>query len=263
MLNSTWKRIYSQVLLLAVIAGIALPVGAQNAGGEASVGPDPIFDKHERMWKKWILCPRVADGLPNHRAIFCATSKDNKHWFVSKEPALVTLSDSWDANCPESFDVAEHRIGGIQKFVLVYSVRDKLSAAGGRTTSIGLALSSDGRHFEKLSAAQSPYGLEGLLMRPEHRLANGCESTEATILGPRITSVNGNLSLCYGELGYDSKNVPVAACVASASSSDGVFWRKSESCKLSLQFKPGQVSEAGLKHSLTKYSMAYKQTAVY
>lgn len=261
MLNALWKRICSRVLLFAAVAGIGSPGLAQAAGGDATIGSDAIFDKHEKLWKKWVLGSGVADGATGNQAIYCATSKDNKVWSVSTEPAL-TLSDSWDASCPESFDVTEHRIAGAQKFVLVYSVRDKLSTVA-NATSIGLALSSDGRRFEKLPAANSPYGLPGLLMRPEPRLSNGCESTQATILGPHISSSKGRLSLCYGELGYDSRHVPVAACVASARSSDGVSWRKNDTCKLSLEFKPGQVSEAGLKHSLTKYSMAYKQTGIY
>lgn len=262
MLNTLWKRICSRVLLFAAAAGIGSPALAQAAGGDVTIGSDAIFDKHEKVWKKWVLCSGVADCEAGKRAIYCATSKDNKDWSVSKEPALTTLSDSWDASCPESFDVTEHRIAGAKKFVLVYSVHDKHSASAS-ATSIGLALSDDGRRFEKLAADKSPYGLAGLLMRPEPRLSNGCESTQATILGPRISSSKGRLSLCYGELGYDSRHVPVAACVASARSSDGVSWRKNDSCKLSLEFKPGQVSEAGLKHSLTKYSMAYKQTGIY
>lgn len=262
MLNAWWKRICSRVLLVAAAAGIGSPGFAQAVRCDATIGSDAIYDKHEKLWKKWVLCSGVADGAAGKQAIYCATSKDNKVWSVSTEPALTTLSDSWDANCPESFDVAKYRIAGAQKFVLVYSVRDKLSKVA-NATSIGLAFSSDGRRFEKLAAAKSPYGLPGLLMRPEPRLSNGCESTQATILGPRISSSKGRLSLCYGELGYDSRHVPVAACVASARSSDGVSWRKNDSCKLSLEFKPGQVSEAGLKHSLTKYSMAYKQTGIY
>lgn len=262
MLKASWKQICSQVLLIASIAASGSPAGAQTVSGDVASGSEAIFDKHEKVWKKWVLSSAVCENFAGKHAIFCATSRDKKVWSVSKEPALSTLSDSWDAGCPESFDVTEHRIGGARKFVLVYSVRDKLST-GGNATSIGLALSSDGRHFEKLAADKSPYGLAGLLLRPAARLSNGCESNQVTILGPRISSTKGSLSLCYGELGYDAKQVPVAACVASASSSDGVSWRKSDSCKLSLEFKPGQVSEAGLKHSLTKYSMAYKQAGIY
>lgn len=252
---------FSCLAALLLAAGGFEPFAFAQAENSSSViSSEPIFDKNEKLWKKWSWCkgPSGSD-----KGIYLASSKDNLNWSITERPALSLSTADWDSGTVESVDVAEHKTPNGRQYVLVYTVSDSISTFASGASAVGLALSKDGKHFEKLPAEKSAYGLAGMLMRSENKLSNGCESNQSTVLGARVTSVNGTLSLWYGELGYDRHKVPVGACVASASSQDGLTWKRSDECSMSLQFPPGHVSEDGLKTSLARYSMAYKQSKVF
>ena len=252
--------------VLAVLLAFAAFMPLASTATDATTGDlssTSVFDKHERTWKKWFLKTLTDHDHGQKSGVYCATSLDNRIWKIEDAPAFV-LSDGEGFASLESFDVARHKTRSGSQYVLVYSLTEiEANSANSAASSIGLALSTDGRHFEKLSADKSPYGVPGLLFRPSARLSNGCTAERSSLFGPRIISANGQLSLWYGELGYDLQKQPVGACVAQASSSDGVTWQRNDDCKLSLHFKSGKANEDELRNTLAKYSLALKESQIF
>jgi hypothetical protein len=245
---------------LALLIANVLPLPVNGADCSASgLATAPMFDQQDRIWKKWILKSTEVERLSTD-GIYCATSADRVNWTVDRTPSISFAANSWDSGEIQNFDIAQHRSPEGMKYVLVYSASAERRADN--CFSIGVAMSTDGRNFERLPSSRSPYSVAGLLFRPEAQLANGSHARRASMVDPRLTSLKGSLSLWYGQVGYDSSEKPVSACVVGADSADGLSWSKADDCKMSLSFRPGSCDDTKVKNTLLRYSIAYKEVSM-
>lgn len=161
---------------------------------------------------------------PRHR-IFYAESKDGISWTLQAEPALSSKVDAsnWDDTTVETPTVLlDPNAAADWRYVLIYGGgNDHEFMIAGRTGwQLGLAFSPDGRHFTRISAADSPYAgkatpftrIDGLLLMGKD-LFPGFAGTEPIVSGavadPELSLVDGTYHLFFGALGIDASGAPV------------------------------------------------------
>lgn len=166
---------------------------------------DPFVLFDEGFYKMWFSC---SDGeLPQ---ICYAESNDGLKWSSRAAPVLkVGISGSWDDYNSEVPTVIKD--GDLYKMWYAgYSRREP------NQYHIGYAISQDGVTWTRLSAAESPYNKEGLVLMYD----NTREGEINSIADPTVVKINGTYHLWYNGFGA------TMLAVSHAISQDGIHWKR-------------------------------------
>jgi predicted GH43/DUF377 family glycosyl hydrolase len=218
-----------------ITAGIPVYPGGPTAISVSD--PDVIYDEISGAFRMWFAVAYF-DGPAGNEELFTAVkhaeSQDGFSWTVSDEPALTaaTSSDAWDYTSTETPSVVVDPNASAEN-------RYRLYYGGGNVNvdplgdyprfQIGCATSTDGYTFTRISATDSPYGEEGLVLRVEDSLpaysgTSGGEVTTGAIADPEVELVADEFLLWFTVIGLDSSDNDVAGGIGLARSTDGVLW---------------------------------------
>jgi hypothetical protein len=217
--------------------------GTKDADGryELSLGdPKVIFDDDDHLYKAWWstgLATTFGASDPV-LVIKYADSTDGVHWNVQAEPAIEShvATGDWDYTHVETPSVIKDASAPAdRRFKLYYSGGNKQLKAADATFpwyEIGLAFSPDGRHFTRLSNAESPYAgqtippytnLEGLDLYWKDALPSVSGATDGVVADPDVVLVNGVYRLYFSSYAVNG-STPLLFGVSTATSTDGIHW---------------------------------------
>lgn len=258
------KKQFSILLLMIIMPGLANLVQAEDVpppisgwvkhsgnpviqpesipapeGGIYPVMADPtvLFDEGKfKMWFGYGGLDNAADMSSVRVRVGYAESQDGINWTVVSAPALDTGS-GWDRTNAETPSVvmdANAAPGDPRRYRLYYAGLDhelekqpfeKLVEIG-MVYGIGLAFSSDGKNFTRLPAEESPFGAEGLVLKPDTPALDRETCDFINVADPHVLYHNGEYHLWYTSMCIVPAEGRGYFSIAYATSSDGIHWNK-------------------------------------
>lgn len=210
-------------------------------GGPTAISvsdPDVLYDPLTETWRMWFAVGYF-DADQFFAAIKAAESSDGFTWELDEELALdhAGATDAWDYTSTETPSVViDPHAPAEERYRLYYSGgninQDPLGDDYPRFQ-IGAAHSPDGRSFTRVSAADSPYGEDGLVLRVEDSMpayAPGGSGSDVGIVttgvvgDPELALVDGELLMWFTVIGLDADDGDVDGGIGLARSSDGISW---------------------------------------
>lgn len=209
-----------------------------SSGGKAFSMADPfvMYDQGQfRMWYGYGALDTPGDEHSLRLRVGYAESADGKNWKASG-PALTTTGTGWDRTNVETPSVVRDDNlpdGHPRKYRLYYAGIDeeinkdfgKLLEAG-MGYGIGLAFSPDGRTFTKLPSAESPYGQDGLVLKPNEAKVDKDVSDFIHVADPHVVKKDGKYHMWYTSSQHAANADKVTLAIGYATSSDGIRWTK-------------------------------------
>jgi len=214
---------------------LVLPFGAMMEGETDLAIADPvvIHDDDDGLFKAWwsttLIGPNGPDAPPVMGIRF-AESPDGYSWTVQRALAFsASLAGArWDKTHVETPYVIKNESNPPERrFMLYYSGgnEDLCTVGDAPCYQIGLAFSSDGRHFTRLPASESPYGQAGLVLRGDEVLASAPGIALGIVADPTLLlEPDGALRMWMSSYAEDSGHEVLAFGVSHASSIDGIHW---------------------------------------
>lgn len=230
----TWER-YAGNPILTTHDLPAPPRGQLIALGDPSV----IYDAVARKYKMWFgyggLDSRTDLSTVRIR-IGYAVSDEGRRWQTVAVPALDAGS-GWDrtnAETPAILKDDNLPSGHPRKYRLYYAGLDQAVEQlpldqllkKGMAYGIGLAFSSDGKSFKRIPASESPYGIEGLVLKPNTPLLGQDNWDLINVSDPHAVFANGIYHLYYTSMSFTARPEQTYFAIAHATSNDGIRWTK-------------------------------------
>lgn len=194
--------------------------------------PSVLFDEEENKWKMWVAVGWF-EGEQFKTGIKYAESSEGTSWSIHPEICLRPSSSpsSWDYTSVETPMVV--KVEGNpsdKKYLMWYS--------GGNITvnplgedyprfQIGLAYSSDGITFNKISEPESPYQQEGLVFKVEDAFPSFPSVETGIVADPSVIYENGVFKMWFTSIGLTINDEDVDGGVGYAESVDGINWTAS------------------------------------
>lgn len=191
--------------------------------------PDVIYDESLGLWRMWFAASYF-EGDDFFTGIMHAQSVDGLSWSVSPGLALshAASATSWDYTSTETPSVViDPAADPGERYRLYYSGGNvNVDPLGGYPRfQIGAAVSADGYTFTRIAAAESPYGVSGLVLRVEDTLpAYAGQVSTGVAADPEVKRANETFQLWFTIIGLDSTDADVAGGIGFATSTDGVWW---------------------------------------
>ena len=193
----------------------------------AIADPDMHWDATANLWQLYYHGPRATSyAAPNTQTITHATSPDLAAWTVQDAPALAVNPDggAWDHTNTETPTVVENPDApAAQRYLMMYSgAAGQLGTTGITNYAIGAAFSADGVTFTRVAAADSPHGMDGLVLTGADAYPS---ATGAIVADPELAYVAGTYHLWFSS--YACTGSPCTATaygIGHATSSDGIHW---------------------------------------
>lgn len=202
---------------------------------------DPSLLYEDGKFKMWFGYGGV-DVYPDLNTLRVRTayaeSQDGVTWTVVSAPALdVGSSTAWDKTNAETPSVMKDETlpdGNPRKYRMYYSGLDraieklpfdKLLEVG-MGYGIGLAFSSDGKKFTRLPSLESPYGVEGLVLKPNVPKESGDQWDIIHVSDPHVLVKDGKYHLWYTSFSWKEKENQSYFAISYATSDDGIHWTK-------------------------------------
>ena len=189
--------------------------------------PDVLFDENLGLWRMWFAVSYFEPAGDFFTGIMHAESADGFSWDVTPGLALAHAADSsaWDYTSTETPSVViDAGADPAERYRLYYSGGNIQTSALGDYPrfQIGGAVSADGYTFTRIAAADSPYGVEGLVLRVEDSLpAYAGRATTGVVADPEARIGNGSYELWFTVIGLDSQDRDVAGGIGFATSPNG------------------------------------------
>jgi hypothetical protein len=235
--------------------------GQAFTDGKMSVAiadPDVRWDAAAARYELYYGAPHAtAFAEPAEPVIRRAISPDRMTWTVDDAPVLraATEAEAWDRTHVEAPSVVYNPAAPPERrYLLMYA-----GAAGpfpfpGHASpayAIGAAFSADGISFQRVPAAMSPHGKDGLVLTGLQAYPT---ATGAAVFDPEVALVGGVYHLWFGSFacgGPTCANLTERG-VAHASSPDGIAWTIEEAPVRSL-----------LRASIDRTSGGRKPSVIY
>lgn len=224
--------------------------------GVAVADPTVLYDDGEQKWKMWFATfwNDPSFGNQPRLGVKYAESGDGVRWAVQPGLALepgANASD-WDYTNTETPSVVKDPSAPAdRRYKLWYSGANYktspcASKGPGYDTlySIGMAVSPDGKRFRRISAAESPYGVPGLVLKTADALAPGylgMPVTRGVLADPEAVLKDGKLYLWFSSIALADCET-VAAGISHATSTDGLRWTRHPDNPLPTLHRPDRVS---------------------
>lgn len=175
-----------------------------------------------------------------------AVSPDLAAWTIDETPSLAASSDAaaWDHTNTETPSVAYNPDAPAdRRYLLMYSgANGAFPGYPFPGYSIGAAFSADGTTFTRLPAAESPHGMEGLVL-------TGLDVYQQAgiVADPEVVLVNGTYHLWFSSFACDGTNCSTVRDygVGHATSTDGVHWSVAEAPVRSLLRASADLTSGG------------------
>jgi len=187
---------------------------------------DPDLRWDGTQWVVYFHGPHAPSfGAAGTGMVRRAVSPDLGSWTLDETASLATSSDTaaWDHTNTETPSVvfnpdapADHR------YLLLYSgANGMFPGYGFPGYAIGAAFSADGKTFTRVTASESPHGMEGLVFT-----ARDAYQTDGIVADPEVVLVNGTYHLWFSSFSCDGTNCATVRAygVGHATSTDGVHW---------------------------------------
>ena len=170
--------------------------------------PSVLYDEEEQIWKAWWQSPLESDYLNANpkTAILYAESPDGVHWSVQDSPAMTTGADpdDWDFDRAETPSVLKVPSNPPDRRYVMYYTGGNFKAVaspfpGYPWYQIGVAFSADGKTFERLPAAESPYAnsrtpfgrIDGLVWYGSDAFPDKATMHDGLVADPSVLIVDG------------------------------------------------------------------------
>ncbi len=205
----------------------------------ACADPCALYDDGSGTWRIWYSSTWKDRASGTQRMVIrSGESLDGRTWTIHPDPAIEVTADlaAWDHTNVETPSVV--RIG--DRWLMAYSGGNTLTKTVGGGSGptfpwyqIGLAESSDGRHFTRLGAT----GLS-LTAAPVLRGVPGFD--DGAIADPTLVYRDGALHLWCTSYGENAARAPVAYGISYARSTDGgSTWTVPHANPLASLYRPG------------------------
>ncbi|MBI2441908.1 MAG: hypothetical protein HYV35_11130 [Lentisphaerae bacterium] len=164
-----------------------------------------------------------------------AESDDGMRWNVISASALdVGGSNDWDRTNAETPSVIKDEIlpaGHPRKYRMYYAGMDDTLPIDeiikvGMGYGIGLAFSADGKSFTRLPASESPYGVSGLVLKPNPPQPSGSQWDYIHVADPHVLVKDGIYHIWYTSFAWDEAAQKTYLTISYATSPDGITWEK-------------------------------------
>jgi hypothetical protein len=217
------------------------PIPLLTAGGNrvdgifdtAVADPDVMADPQTGLWRLWYQTGRAKSYTSDDSRMiirYAQSADEGKILEVAGDPALSLPDDSsaWDAANTETpsvvFDPAAPED---RRYKMYYSGASKVLPLGFPDYQIGLAVSADGITFTRLSADESPYHLQGLVLRVAEAMPDLEGLAGGVVADPEIQLIHGVYHLWFSSFANDAQNRFLAFGISHAVSADGIHWTPS------------------------------------
>lgn len=200
---------------------------------------DPVIIYENNLFKMWYGYggPDTAASATSVRVrVGYAESSNGVNWTNFKAKVLDVGNDTaWDATGAETPCVIVDQslpAGNPKKYRLYYAgINDHISAAdqltNGMGYGIGLAYSADGKTFTRIPASDSPYTIEGLVLKPNQPANVAIDMDDFVhIADPHVVFRNNLYHLWYTSVTHKANSQKVGMSIGYATSTDGITWTK-------------------------------------
>lgn len=221
--QSDWARDESPLL-------IAGAVGADGKRETVIADPDVVYDSSSGDWHLYYFAARATEYGNDSDVEFYiqhATSLNGTGWTLDIGQALSLPGDvnAWDSIRVETPSVLiDPTASADRRFKLYYAGAGGNTPAGFHDYQLGLAFSSDGSTFTRLSAAESPYGEAGAVLRSGEVLGQLDNYDYGIVADPDIQLIDGTYNLWFSSFAADDQNNTLAFGISHATSADGINW---------------------------------------
>ena len=247
----------------AVTIGCLPPVVSEaTVGTTADVAS--LYDSTEGKWKKWFVAQLSAGGV-TRAVIMMSESEDGQTWSTSPEPALSggDDSDAFDYSGVAAPSIVFFAGGPVERrYALWYCGFNsrRQPGAGLSEGAIGLAFSSDGRHFTRLPSQESPFKRQGLVLGGRQSFPDAPLVWEGGLGEPRVVVSQGTFHMWFSKIGRSRSGEIVCAGIAHAVSADGIKWSTETVNPLTFHFDAKRVSPQYLLSKLHNLTQAFSQS---
>lgn len=205
--------------------------------------PTVLYDPSDRLWKAWWStvtftdCSRITSEREIH--VKYADSADGLTWRIQADPVLRSHRSpgDWDYSTVETPTVI--RVPGAppaRRFAMIYAGGNDaaLQILGQTGWQLGVAFSPDGKHFTRLSAAESPYAgratpfasIEGLALLASDAFPGVANVHRGIVADPEVLWYGGVYHLYFSSVAVDASGAYVANTygISHATSTDLIHW---------------------------------------
>ena len=213
-----------------------LTAGVLGADGKRELliaDPDVVYDSSTGTWHLYYFAARGSSFVnsPDEELyIQHATSSNGTNWVLDAGHALSLPHDSnaWDSIRVETPSVVIDPLAAAdRRFKLYYSGAHEMTVNKSSNFPIyqlGLAFSADGSTFSRLSAAESPYGEEGAVLRVGEVLGNMAGFDTGVLADPEVHLIDGTYNMWFSSFAENSDGQTLAFGISHATSVDGIHW---------------------------------------
>lgn len=208
----------------------------QGAFYPVMADPTLLFEGGKfKMWFGYGGLDKASDESTVRVRVGYAESDDGLQWKI--EAPSLDPGGTWDRTNAETPSVViDPKLpeGHPRRYRMYYSGLDhelekqpfeKLVEAG-MVYGIGLAFSPDGKRFTRLPAKESPYGLEGLVLKPDAPVLEGETKDFLNVADPHVLYHNGKYHMWYTSMCAVLSEQRSFFAIGYATSSDGIRWKK-------------------------------------
>lgn len=270
-MNSSTARFSALLLSLGFTLLSQLPVvtaehscaGPEHPAALQSVGTvsetSTVYDANDGLWKRWSM-----ETIGGTRVVVLSTSHDGLVWNKSAAPCFAPAKSSaaWDSSSIASPVVILNE-SAVQdrRYMMWYSGASEGTAGSSALapTAIGLAFSSDGRHFTRLPANESPAGEEGLILSARAAFPASAGVTQGCVGEPRISIYDGKYTMSFFRVATNDKGEVLAAGLGSATSTDGIKWTLQTGSPVTVELVGKTTTTPALVHRLRQLVDAYSE----
>lgn len=197
-----------------------------------------IYDASENLWKRWSM-----KGVGARRVLTMATSVDGNVWKDAEGECFAPCAteSSWDSGSISAPTVVfnPNATDDSKRFLLSYAGAGTASGVGMPATAIGVAYSSDGRHFDRAGMVLGGSGM--------------------SYGEPRLALVDGQFQLSFFCVKTDAKGIVEQAGLGTACSADGIKWDVRNDSPVTVEVVGKTTSTANLVQRLRQLVDAYSE----
>ncbi len=196
-----------------------------------------VDDGKFKMWFGYGGLDRANDATSARARVGYGESVDGLHWTLTAPVLDVGGMGKWDATNSETPAVVKDESlpdGHPRKYRLYYAGLDHALEAlpvdqllqKGMIYGIGVAFSSDGKSFTRLPASESPFGVDGLVLKPSPPQVDRDMADFLNVSDPFVVRRNGRWEMWYTTMNFVASTRRTFFDIAYATSDDGIHWQK-------------------------------------
>lgn len=218
--TTTWSRYANNLILNPAL----FKFGAAQLPGYNTADPCIMFDKKTNKFHAYFSSVDIGRDV---QVTGHAESSDGAtNWTLKPTFALdIGAAGSWDRLSIETCSVHSVEVSpGVFKYFLFYSATNTDVGSNNDLFKIGLAVSDNPDSFTRISAAESPKGIAGLLFDVKDAFRANSTVVSGLVTDPDIVYVNGVFKMWFFCAGQNSAGAYIEGGICYATSTDGINW---------------------------------------